>query len=841
MKLTVSKDELANLLDFLNESEEHLSGIEERILKLEASKDIELVNSIFRPIHTIKGTSSFFGLQDVTAFSHEVETLLDDIRKGRIPDISGSIIDVLLESVDVISRMLKRTMQAVEGINGRDIKEELQINLPEIEYLDLLKKVQAERGAMPQAGLENNGELTPESGAALIDYALINYPAELKDDFEIESEEHLQRMEEILLSLEENPQQFEIYNDLFRSLHSLKGNAGLIISMVEDEYIRHSHYLNRFRDLAHGAESLVQQKRDNHVSLSGNEIEMLLLACDLMKKMLKDFQANRNSEVDISMLILELNQEVKGVALTQQSGLKEIGGDSLGLAVSASIEQSLEALEAGISDLADDQKRPRALNKMKRALGNLVKVGRKIKHPWMLEKAEEGGRLLQFMAQGRDENEGAFIAELQETVTRLKEKGDRRKAPEIDRRKATLPPSPADKALEAKIGDKVIRVAQEKIDVFMNLIGELLVSKNNLNSLAREIAMKYDIPEIANRVKEVSDTIGRISDELHVNIMDIRMLPLANAFSRFPRMIRDLSNKLQKQMKLEISGEETEIDKTIIEALGDPLVHLIRNSADHGIENPEDRRRLGKPESGTIQLLAFNQGQHVVIQIIDDGSGIDARQLRVRALERGIMSEAELQEMDDKRALGLIFMPGFSLAKEVTDVSGRGVGMDVVKTNIERIGGTVDIDSVINEGTTITLKLPLTMAIGRGLEIAVRDNRYYMPLEYIVETIKISPEKVFHYKGGEMTVIRNELIPVYRLQEQLGVNGANGGRQASLALLIMLVKNRKIGVIVDEVYNEDEYVIKALTGSLSTVEGISGAMITGSGSVNLILDPMKLF
>ncbi len=841
MKLNISKEELTNLVDFLNESEEHLNGIEERILKLEASKELELVNSIFRPIHTIKGTSSFFGLKDITAFSHEVETLLDDIRKGRISDISGAIIDVLLESVDVISRMLKRTMQAVGGINARDLKDELQIDLAEIEYLDLLKRVQAERGAGPETERKESGESVPDSGIALIDYALIKYPAELKDDFEIESEEHLQRMEEILLSLEENPRQFAIYNDLFRSLHSLKGNAGLIISMVEDEFIRQSHFLNRFRDLAHGAESLVQQKRDNHVSLSGNEIEMLLLACDLMKKMLKDFQANRNSEVDVNALIMELNQEVKGVVLAGQTGLKEIGGDSLGLAVSASIQQSLEALEAGISELADDQKRAKALNKMKRALGNLAKVGRKIRHPWMLEKAEEGEKLLQFMAQGRDENEEAFIAELQETVNLIKEKGDRRKAPEIDRRKSTMPPSPTDKALEAKIGDKVIRVAQEKIDIFMNLIGELLVSKNNLNALAREIAMKYDIPEIANRVKEVSDTIGRISDELHVNIMDIRMLPLANAFSRFPRMIRDLSNKLQKQMKLEISGEETEIDKTIIEALGDPLVHLIRNSADHGIENPEDRRRQGKPDSGTIQLRAFNQGQHVVIQISDDGRGIDAHQVKIRALERGIMSETELQEMDDKRALGLIFMPGFSLAKEVTDVSGRGVGMDVVKTNIEKIGGTVDIDSVVNQGTTITLKLPLTMAIGRGLEIAVSSNRYYMPLEYIVETIKTSPEKIFHYKGGEMTVIRNELIPVFRLRDQLGVNGANGDRQTSLALLIMLVKNRKIGVIVDEVFNEDEYVIKALTGSLSGVEGISGAMITGSGSVNLILDPMKLF
>ena len=838
MKLVIPGGELAALLDFLRESEEHLKGIEERILKLETSRESELVNSIFRPFHTIKGTSSFFGLQDITTFAHEVETLLDDIRKGRLSEINSNLIDILLEAVDLISRMLKRTMKIFEKQDTSDIKDTLTCEIPEIPYLELLTRIRDIRSERLEP--ETESEKTPLESDS-IDYAGIKYPADLKNDFEIESEEHLQRMEEILLVLEEDPGAFDIYNDLFRSLHSLKGNTGLILSVVEDEVTRHNHFLNRFRDLAHGAESFVQQKRDNRVPLSGNEMEVLLLACDLMKKMLKDFQCNQASAVEVSMLLMELNQEVRGLFDIPKNDIKEIGGDSLGQAVSNSVQQTVETLDAGIGELADEQKRLRSLKKMKRVLSNLVKVGLRIRHDWMVEMAEEGVRLLQFMMQGPDDNEEILVAELKKILEKLKEKGDRRKIPDYDRRKATMLPSQDDNVLAARIGEKVIRVAQEKIDAFMNLIGELLVSRNNLNSLSRDIARHYDIPELAVRIKEASDTIARISDELHVNIMDIRMLPLANAFSRFPRLIRDLSNKLGKKIKLEISGEETEIDKTIIESLSDPLVHLIRNSADHGIEHPTERKKSGKPETGTIQLRAFNLGQSVIIQIKDDGRGIDPRQVRVRALDRGLMSEQELKETDDQAALGLIFMPGFSLAGEVTDVSGRGVGMDVVKSNIERIGGTVSLESAVGKGTVVNLRLPLTMAIGRGLEVAIGDHRYYMPLEYVVETVKIKPEQVFNYKGSEMTVIRNELIPIRRLREALAFESTDNQRLGSLPLLIMLVKNRKIGVVVDDFFNEDEYVIKALSGSLSEVEGISGAMITGSGTVNLILDPMKLF
>jgi two-component system chemotaxis sensor kinase CheA len=326
--------------------------------------------------------------------------------------------------------------------------------------------------------------------------------------------------------------------------------------------------------------------------------------------------------------------------------------------------------------------------------------------------------------------------------------------------------------------------------------------------------------------------------------MDIRMLPVSHAFAKFPRMIRDLSKKLKKKIRLEISGEETEIDKNIIEALADPLIHMMRNAADHGIESPEERAVKGKPEEGAIQLTAFNQGQHVVIRISDDGRGMDPEKIRMKALERSLLPPEELEQMDELQVFALIFLPGFSLAGEISDVSGRGVGMDVVKTNIEKLGGEIIVESIRGKGSTFTIKLPLTMAIGRGLEVEAHNNRYYIPLESIIETLRIPGESLFQYKGKEMTVIRDQLVPVYRLAAQLGLEKTDGRFKSpgqKEALVILNVKGQKRGLLVDNYYNENEYVIKPLTTGISNIEGISGAMITGAGKVHLILDLLRLF
>ncbi len=879
---------MAVLSEFLAESAEHLEGIEDKVLKLEVSKDSVLINSIFRPIHTIKGTSSFLGLTNICQLSHEVETLLDDIRKERITDISSVMIDVLLESIDMITRMLANTAAAVDHIDSSDDDVETEIvDIPCEEIAQRLNAIRSEKTGAQELPIEidnthgetTNGAKTNTKNTATHELPFeIHFPGDMKLQYEVESGEQIAVVEQVLLELEKSPLNFDLYNDLFRALHSLKGNTGVILSVIDNEQVRLHHYLNRSRDMAHRAESIVQKRRDGKQPLNEIELDILLNAADCMKNFLNSFKTSQHWKTGDCPELMggtcekqhlfptradgdppptgcpmvtcldEISATVSQFSVDRLDTIKEIGGDSLAEAVTNSLEQVLEAIEGGLNEITQPSKRQNALKKLKRSYKNLIKIGTKINHDFLLKKAEGGLRLVEFMCHEQSSEESLFIHTLKAEWNELHEKADRRLDKVIpDRRKATLPPPTADisRDVEAKISDKILKVSQEKIDIFMNLIGELLVSKNSLNSFEREVSANYDLPEIAKRLKDAVGTIARISNDLQTNIMDIRMLPVANAFARFPRMVRDLSKKLQKKIKLEITGEETEIDKSIIEAMADPLVHMVRNSADHGIEPPDERSRKGKTEEGCIRLEAFNQGQYVVIRISDDGRGMDPGKIKLKALERGLANPDELEKMDEQKIFSLIFLPGFSMATEVSDVSGRGVGMDVVKTNIDKLGGDILVESKLGKGSSFTIKLPLTMAIGRGLEVEALDNRYYVPLEAIMETLRISAEKLFHYKGNEMIVIRDQLIPVYRLSERLGLTSQKGynvrASKQKEALVILYVKGQRLGLLVDNYYNECEYVIKPLTGAISNIDGISGAMITGEGKVHLILDLHRLF
>jgi two-component system, chemotaxis family, sensor kinase CheA len=856
VKYSIPINEIAVLFEFLGESAEHLEGIEDKILKLEVSEDADLVNSIFRPIHTIKGSSSFLGLDNIGQLSHQLETLLDDIRKSRIKTIDSEIIDLLLESIDTISKMLTNTQTATETVDQS--RDPLETEIEDVPYEKLIERIieiRKIKSEKPSETFDNKNSSVPVTAEPVppgVDYAGIMFPGDMKEQFLMECVEHVGVIEKNLLALEKSPGEFTLYNDLLRALHSLKGNTGVILSVIDDEELRKKHYLNDFKRMAHLTESIVQRKRDKKQALKEPEVELLLSMADFQKCMLHTFKTNRPLDKKADNLLNQLkflSESVEESPPPTPGNLKEIGGDSLAEAVSNSMTQAMQAISAGLEELGAPKTRSTALKKLKRAYKNLYKIGSKINHNFLVNKSTNGMNLIDFMTTTKDENESLFIENLKQELEELIRQGDRRKSKDMqDRRKATIPPPTAtvEREYEAKPGEKVLKVSQEKIDVFMNLIGELLISKNNLNAFEKEVSEKYALPEIANRLKETADTIARISNQLQANIMDIRMLPLAQAFSKFPRMIRDLSKKLDKKIRLEISGEDTEIDKNIIEALADPLIHLIRNAADHGIETPDERINTGKPEEGTVKLEAYNQGQSVVIRISDDGKGMEPGKLKKRAMERALLPPEKLQQMDRNQLLGLIFLPGFSMAGQVSDVSGRGVGMDVVKTNIEKLGGDTQVESSRGKGTVFTIKLPLTMAIGRGLEVEAQNNIYYIPLESIIETLRVPMENVYRYKGKEITVIRDELIPVFRLAEQLGLENSNGNKtelntRRKESLVILNHKGQKIGLQVDNYYNESEYVIKPLTGGIGNIDGISGAMITGEGKVHLILDLMRLF
>lgn len=539
-------------------------------------------------------------------------------------------------------------------------------------------------------------------------------------------------------------------------------------------------------------------------------------------------------------------------------------------ALANTLSQSLDAIEAGLGEIQIPEKRQGALDNIIRSLKMIMKVNQKISLGDLSENAEGILNTVEFLSREQDDNEELLIASINEDFKELKQSileqidcMDKQAAPAVAPKAVVAKPSAAAKPKpEPKAGatsnssaatttSSMIKVPQERLDMLMNLVGELIVSKSGFPAIAKEISVDHNLTELGKKVKSAGDQVGRITDELQNVVMKMRMLPVGTVFSKFKRLVRDLAKKLDKKIVLKLSGEETELDKTIIEALGDPMVHLIRNCADHALENEEERKACGKSPEGTIHLKAYNQGQNVIIEIIDDGRGIDPNYIRSKAIEKGYLSIEELEKLDDKAVQNLIFRPGFSGAREVTEVSGRGVGMDVVRTNIEQIGGAVSLHSTVGQGTTVTITLPLTLAVSKGLEVKAAKHHYYLPLDYIVETVKIAPEMIRRHKNTQMAVIRDTLLPVYSLATLLGQSQCgtqmypavmnDNNEKDEISMVVLNMNGKKAALSVDSFYTESEYVIKPLAGSMAKIPGLSGATITSSGKVILILDPLKLF
>jgi len=409
--------------------------------------------------------------------------------------------------------------------------------------------------------------------------------------------------------------------------------------------------------------------------------------------------------------------------------------------------------------------------------------------------------------------------------------------------------SPARRLIDGMMQDKpsgdvqtaMIKVPQERLDLLMNLIGELVVRKNGLLYLARTIAIEDNRPDIGAKVKDAGSAIGRIGDELQASIMAVRMTPVNHVFNRFPRLVRDLARETGKNVKLVLKGQDTELDKKIIEAIGSPLVHLIRNSVDHGIELPEERKKAGKPAQAQLTLDAFNEGNNVIIEVQDDGQGIDTGKIGALAVRRGLVDVETLDRMSDEQIRHLIFTPGFSSAKTVTDISGRGVGMDVVRREIEAISGTIHLKSIPGKMTSVSLRLPLTLAVSRGLDVSVSGEHYYVPLEYVSETVKIHDNRFHTHRGQQMVLVRNQILPVKVLSDILLLHSDNQPDDDGLrSMLILDVMGHKSALIVDRFYREEEYVIKPIDGPLGKYSEFMGATITSDGKVILVLNPLKL-
>jgi two-component system chemotaxis sensor kinase CheA len=381
--------------------------------------------------------------------------------------------------------------------------------------------------------------------------------------------------------------------------------------------------------------------------------------------------------------------------------------------------------------------------------------------------------------------------------------------------------------------EQTIRIGVKKLDDLMNLVGELVLGKNRLMVLSQSARVSGLSEQVIENLSEVTNYIELVTNELQLSVMKARLVPISRVFSKIPRMVRELCNEFKKEVELEIKGEETELDKSLIEVLHDPMVHIVRNSIDHGIETPEERVAKGKMRKGLLSISARNEGNHIIIEVFDDGKGIDTKAIKEKVKEKGLIGEEELNSMSEKEIMNLVFLPGLSTAKTVTKVSGRGVGMDVVKTNIERLNGQVCIDSEFGRWTKLTLKLPLTLAIMKSLVIEKDGELYAVPLNTVVELVKAKEEDIKFVDKKEVLVLRDRVIPVLDLSYAFGRNGSKNGRGY---LVICNVDDKSVAVKVDHVVGQEEVVIKPLGEFLGNVGGIGGATIRGDGRVILILD-----
>ena len=381
--------------------------------------------------------------------------------------------------------------------------------------------------------------------------------------------------------------------------------------------------------------------------------------------------------------------------------------------------------------------------------------------------------------------------------------------------------------------EQTIRVDVSRLDDLMNIMGELVLSRNRLAQLASELEKKFENEYLMEQLMEATSQIGGNTTELQLAIMKTRMIPIGKVFNKFPRMVRDISRDQGKEIELIISGEETELDKSVVEEIGDPLIHMIRNSCDHGIEKPEVRRARGKPEKGEVHLSAYHEGNHIVIEIKDDGAGMDPEILKRKAVEKRVITAEEAASLDKNQAYALIFRPGFSTAEKVTSISGRGVGMDVVRTNVEKLNGIITIESEVGKGSTFYLKLPLTLAIVQALLVEVASETFAIPLVSVVETVRISSNEIHSFEGREVLKLRDRVLSLVRLNE---VFDLEEDPKKDLYVVVVALAEKQLGFMVDKLVGQEEIVIKSLGEYLGGNPGVAGATITGNGRVRLIID-----
>ncbi|WP_149722955.1 chemotaxis protein CheW [Campylobacter concisus] len=624
---------------------------------------------------------------------------------------------------------------------------------------------------------------------------------EIMEDFLIEAFELIEQIDHDLVELESNPEDLELLNRIFRVAHTVKGSSSFLNFDVLTE-------------LTHHMEDVLNKARKGELKITPDIMDVVLESVDMMKGLLESIRDNGSDAaagIDIKNICVRLTQISEGEAPSAAAEAPAAPAPEPVKEpepVAPAEEAAPEVSDAELSKLSDSE--------VEAEIERLLKV----------RKAED---------QARRASKGIAPKSPEEIAPATSAASAPAPKPAPSRERDADKKVPAASSNSAVAQEQTIRVEVKRLDHLMNLIGELVLGKNRLLKIYDDVEERYEGEKFLEELNQVVSSLSLVTTDIQLAVMKTRMLPIAKVFNKFPRMIRDLSRDLGKQIDLEISGEETELDKSIVEEIGDPLVHIIRNSCDHGIEDPETRKAMGKPEKGLVQLKAYNEGNHIVVEIVDDGKGLDADMLKAKSIEKGIITEREADAMSEKEAFGLIFKPGFSTAAKVTNVSGRGVGMDVVKTNIEKLNGIIDIESEVGKGTVMKLKIPLTLAIIQSLLVGTQEEFYAIPLASVLETVRVPIDDIYTIDGKNVLRLRDEVLSLVRLSDVFGVNKVfDGGDQTYV--VIIGVAEAKLGIIVDTLVGQEEIVIKSMGDYLQNIPGIAGATIRGDGRVTLIID-----
>jgi two-component system chemotaxis sensor kinase CheA len=666
-----------------------------------------------------------------------------------------------------------------------------------------------------------------------------------------ESKEHLQSMNQVLLELENNMADVQPVNEIFRVAHTIKGMSGTM-------------GFTKVADLTHEMENVLHLVRTKEIEVNTYIIDILFECFDSLENQITHIEEHSvESDEENIQLVNKLKEIVKTKSNSPSGQVEEVKEEVKTLVKESNEEFHVDVMQTSVS----------VLNKAVAAGYNIAKLRVNLSENCMLKAArafiifnalENSGEVLLSYPSAEDIEDEKFdlsfevlyvtqlneaeIRQMFDTITEIdsidiefeevlpEESKSVEKVVETKEEVKEEEPDPVQQAKTSSKSktSKTVRVDIDRLDNLMNLVSELIIVKTSME--------EHDTDKGKSGMADAVEYLERITTSLHDAVMKVRMVPVERVFNRFPRMVRDLAKDLDKKIKLIMTGQETEVDRTVVDEIADPLIHLIRNSIDHGIETMEERAEKGKPNFGTVNLKAYPEGNTVVIEVEDDGNGIDTKKIAQKVLDKGLLSEKEIEAMTDKEIMQCLFMPGFSTAEVVTDLSGRGVGLDVVKSKISSLGGSVDIVSEKGVGSKFIIRLPLTLAIIQALMVYLDDEKYALPLNNISEITTIKSSSISLVQNKEVVLYRNKTLPIIRMKEVLElISEDQREEKEELTIVIVRKGEEEAGLVVDSLIGQQEIVIKSLGSYLKGIPAIAGATILGNGGVALIVDPNQLF